>query len=66
MAESLRNWQRIAIKWLPAALLGAAAFWLVLTVTDPPGPGLDPDAMQYMGAAESLVTGHGYRVPTAK
>jgi hypothetical protein len=32
-------------------------------VTEPPGPGLDPDAVSYLGAAVSLVHGHGYRVP---
>ncbi len=41
------------------------AFALVLTVTDPPGPGLDPDAMSYMGAARSLVAHGDYRIPSA-
>jgi hypothetical protein len=49
----------------PAALLGIVAFTLVLVVTDPPGPGLDPDAMQYMGAAESLAAHGTYRIPSA-
>jgi hypothetical protein len=48
-----------------AAMLGIAAFTLVLMVTDPPGPGLDPDAMAYLGAAESVAHGGGYRVPGA-
>lgn len=48
-----------------AAILGVVAFTLVLMVTDPPGPGLDPDAMAYMGAAESVAGGDGYRVPAA-
>jgi hypothetical protein len=48
-----------------AAMLGVVAFALVLAATDPPGPGLDPDAMAYMGAAESLAAGAGYRVPAA-
>lgn len=33
--------------------------------TAPPGPGLDPDAMSYLGAAESLVRSHTLRVPTS-
>ena len=49
-----------------AACLGAAAAALSLLITTPPGPGLDPDAMEYLGAAESLV-GHGaLRVPAAE
>ncbi|MFL5608873.1 MAG: hypothetical protein ACJ8AD_20625 [Gemmatimonadaceae bacterium] len=51
---------------LPAALLGIVAFALVLIITEPPGPGLDPDALQYMGAAESLAAHLEYRVPTAE
>ena len=50
---------------LPAALLGIVAFTLVLIITEPPGPGLDPDALHYMGAAESLASSLSYRVPTA-
>jgi hypothetical protein len=50
---------------LVAAVLGIAAFTLVLTATDPPGPGLDPDAMAYLGAAESLAGHATYRVPAA-
>lgn len=59
-----RSLQRIAA-FLPAALLGIVAFALVLIITDPPGPGLDPDALHYMGAAESLASSLSYRVPTA-
>jgi hypothetical protein len=51
---------------IPAALLGVVAFTLTLIITDPPGPGLDPDALAYIGAAEAVV-GHGeYRIPSAK
>jgi len=39
------------------------AFALVLFATDAPGPGLDPDAVHYLGAATSLVRHAGYRVP---
>ena len=47
-------------------LLGIVAFALVLVITDPPGPGLDPDALAYLGSAESLAASGSYRVPTAK
>jgi hypothetical protein len=36
-----------------------------LSLTDPPGPGLDPDAMSYLGAAESLVQHGTLRIPAA-
>ena len=61
-----RNWQTVVAQLLPAALLGAVAFALALIITDPPGPGLDPDALAYMGAAESLAAHGDYRIPTAK
>ena len=48
-----------------AGLAAVAAFALVLAATDPPGPGLDPDAMQYMGAAESLARHGIYQIPSA-
>jgi hypothetical protein len=54
--------ERVAARF-PAALLGIVAFALVLGITDPPGPGLDPDALQYMGAAESVAAHLEYRVP---
>ena len=47
------------------ALLALAAAWATLDLTEPPGPGLDPDATAYLGAGISLATGHGLRVPTA-
>ena len=50
---------------LVAAALAIAAFILVLAATDLPGPGLDPDAMAYMGAAESVAARGEYRVPSA-
>lgn len=56
--------ERVA-RVLPAALLGIVAFALVLEITEPPGPGLDPDAMAYLGAAESLAARGEYRVPSA-
>ena len=57
--------RQTVVRLAPAALFGILAFALVLTVTDPPGPGLDPDALSYMGAAESLVAHGTYRIPTA-
>jgi hypothetical protein len=50
---------------IPALLIGFAAFWGVIDETDPPGPGLDPDALSYLGAGTSLAHGHGLRVPSA-
>jgi hypothetical protein len=50
---------------LPAMLLGVVAFTFVLVITELPGPGLDPDALQYMGAAESVAAHGVYRVPKA-
>jgi hypothetical protein len=50
---------------LLAAIPGIAAAWGVLELTEPPGPGLDPDALSYLGAAVSLARGEGLRVPSA-
>jgi len=46
-------------------LLGIVAFALVLEITDPPGPGLDPDALSYVGAAESFALHGQFRTPTS-
>ncbi len=48
---------------VPAVMVGIIAFTLVLTITDAPGPGLDPDALQYMGAAASFAARGDYAVP---
>jgi hypothetical protein len=48
-----------------AALFGAAACFGVVALTSPPGPGLDPDSMSYLGAAESLARHGSLRVPMA-
>jgi hypothetical protein len=55
------------VPWIliAAILFGIAAFWGVIEVTEPPGPGLDPDALSYLGAGSSLGHGHGLRVPSA-
>ena len=66
MAGMLRNWQSIVAQILPATLLGAVAFALALDITDPVGPGLDPDAMSYMGAAESVAERGVYQIPAAR
>jgi dolichyl-phosphate-mannose-protein mannosyltransferase len=50
---------------LAAIVIGFAAFWSVIEVTEPPGPSLDPDALSYLGAGLSLAHGHGLRVPSA-
>ena len=60
MALSAKNLSRLI-----AATFSLAAFWGVLHLTDPPGPGLDPDAMSYLGAGASLAHGHGLRIPSA-
>ena len=48
-----------------AALFGAAACAGVVALTAPPGPGLDPDSMSYLGAAESLARHGTLRIPMA-
>ncbi len=49
-----------------ALLLGVVAFTLVIIITEDPGPGLDPDAQAYLGAAESLAWKGSYWIPSAK
>jgi hypothetical protein len=51
--------------WTTALIAGAFAAAVVIIVTRSPGPGLDPDAASYLGAAQSLANGRGYRVPIA-
>lgn len=46
-------------------MAGAAAFALVAFATQPPGPGLDPDAASYVGAAISFARTGAYRIPTS-
>jgi hypothetical protein len=48
-----------------SVLAGAAAFALVAFATRPPGPGLDPDAASYVGAAVSFVRTGAFRIPTS-
>ena len=46
-----------------AVLLGAIACWFVFNWTQPAGPGLDPDAVQYVAAAKSLAANGTLEVP---
>ena len=50
---------------MQAVLLGAVACYGVIAITAPPGPGLDPDTMSYIGAAESLARRGTLRIPAA-
>ncbi|HKH91588.1 MAG TPA: hypothetical protein VKA54_07285 [Gemmatimonadaceae bacterium] len=53
-------------RWLAPVVLGVVAFALVLQITDPPAPGLDPDALAYMGSAQSFAMHGEFRTPTAR
>ena len=46
-----------------AVFLGAIACWFVFNWTQPAGPGLDPDAVQYVAAAKSLASKGTLEVP---
>jgi len=52
-------------KYLAAIVAGLVAAIGVWIMSAPPGPGLDPDAASYLGAAESVAHGRGYRIPIA-
>ena len=52
-------------KYLAALLAGLVAAGSVWVASAPPGPGLDPDAASYLGAAVSVAQGRGYRIPIA-
>jgi hypothetical protein len=57
-AQSGHRPSAIGRRYLIVALLaGAAAFAGVLFITEPLGPGLDPDARGYLYAAGTLVHG---------
>lgn len=49
--------------WVVALLVGALAGSVVAIGTAPPGPGLDPDTVSYLGAGISLARFGTYRVP---
>lgn len=52
-------------RWTLPVGFAVAACIAVLWITRPPGPGLDPDAMSYLGAAESFASDGTLRVPAA-
>ena len=60
-----RSGARPARRSVLAAVLGAAACIGVVALNAPPGPGLDPDSMSYLGAAESLARHGSLRIPMA-
>ncbi len=64
--EATRVWRSslFSVRML-SLVMASIAFSGVLWVTAPPGPGVQRSSSAYLGAAESLVQGHGYRVPTA-
>jgi hypothetical protein len=62
----MHEWRETLARWLAPALLGIVAFALVLEITDPPNPGLDPDALAYMGSAQSFAMHGEFRNPTAR
>jgi len=59
------DWRIPLARWLAPVLLGIVAFTLVLQITDPPNPGIDPDALAYVGSAESFARHGEFRIPTA-
>jgi hypothetical protein len=50
----------------PALALGVGAFALLFAITSGAGPGLDPDAMAYLGAATSMAQQGTLRVPSSQ
>lgn len=68
-SQSLPNEHRrrksAAARPLVAVAAAICAAGLVFWITRSPGPGLNPDAASYMGAAESFAAGQGLRVPFA-
>jgi len=59
------DWRLPLARWLAPALLGIVAFTLVLAITDPPSPGIDPDALAYVGSDESFALHGEFRIPTS-
>lgn len=58
------NSPNLTERWPPLAA-GLAALLLVVVITSGAGPGLDPDAMAYIGAATSLAHDGTLRVPSS-
>ena len=59
----IRRSRKSLARWIAALVAGSIAAAIAVAITTPPGPGLDPDSASYLGAAESLVHGRGYRIP---
>ncbi|MEO8561499.1 MAG: hypothetical protein ABI601_05455 [bacterium] len=66
MTRTPGDWRASLARWLPAIVLAIIAFTLALDITDPPAPGLDPDAVAYLGNAESLARLGELRTPSAR
>jgi len=60
------DWRATLARWLPALVLAFVAFALVLDITDPPAPGLDPDAVAYLGNADALAHQGAFLTPSAR
>jgi hypothetical protein len=60
------HWRATFARWLPAIVLAIVAFTLALDITDPPAPGLDPDAVAYLGDADALARQGELRTPAAR
>jgi hypothetical protein len=60
------SWRATLARLLPAIVLAIVAFTLVLDITDPPAPGLDPDAVAYLGDADALAKQGELRTPSAR
>lgn len=56
---------RITLRGALPLALAFVAFLGALWITAAPGPGLEPDSMSYVGAAQSLVHGRALHIPTA-
>ncbi|HEY6809270.1 MAG TPA: hypothetical protein VI160_10840 [Gemmatimonadales bacterium] len=65
MEPRIQNAARLTLRGALPLALAAVAFAGTLWITAAPGPGLEPDSMSYVGAAQSLVRRGALRVPTA-
>jgi hypothetical protein len=65
-ARTLTDWRATLARWLPAIVMAIVAFTAVLDITDPPAPGLDPDAVAYLGDADALAKHGELRTPSAR
>ncbi len=65
VVEGAKGHRRIPWRWIAAVATGLLAAGTVAIATASPGPGLDPDSQQYLGAAISFARIGAYRVPTS-